>query len=53
MQISGNHKFGNFVNNGNTQVMPRTFNPDGSPAQLMLMDLANFNEFNNMAGGNA
>jgi intracellular sulfur oxidation DsrE/DsrF family protein len=53
MQISGNHKFQNFTNNGNTQVMPRAFNPDGSPAQLMLMDLADFNNFSNMAGGNA
>ena len=53
MSISGNHKFGNFVNNGNTQVMPRAFNPDGTPAQLMLMDLASFNQFANMAGGNA
>ena len=42
MSISGNHQFQNFTNNGNTQVMPRTFNPDGSPAQLMLMDLAAF-----------
>lgn len=47
MQIAGNHQFDNFTNNGNTQVGPRTFNPDGSPAQLMLMDLATFNSFNN------
>jgi hypothetical protein len=32
--------------------MARTFNPDGSPAAL-LMDLASFNQFANMAGGNA
>lgn len=42
MTISGLHKFNNFTNNGNTQVMPRTFNPDGSKASLMLMDLAEF-----------
>ena len=28
MQISGNHQFGNFVNNRNNQFMPRAFNPD-------------------------
>jgi len=52
MKISGNHQFKNFTNNGNTQVMPRTFNPDGTPAQLMLMDLAQFQNYSNAAGGN-
>lgn len=53
MNIRGLHKFDNFVNNGVANVMPRAFNPDGTPARLMeldedfevveLEDLANFN----------
>merc|ERR1712054_247155 len=47
MNVSGNHNFDNTTNSGNLVAAPRTFNPDGSPAQLMLMDLATFNTFNN------
>jgi hypothetical protein len=46
MQVSGLHKFDNTVNSGNFQAMARTFNPDGSPASL-LMDLATFNNLQN------
>jgi hypothetical protein len=53
MTISGLHKFDNFTNNGQTQVMPRTFNPDGTQASLMLMDLADFNNYSNNAGGSS
>lgn len=57
MNISGNHQFDNFVNNGVANALPRTFNPDGSPAQLMeldeeydLEDLASFNNYSNADG---
>ena len=51
MSVSGLHKFDNTVNSGNFVAAPRTFNPDGTPAAL-LMDLASFNNYSNMAGGN-
>ena len=53
MQVSGLHQFENTTNSGNFVAAPRTFNPDGTPAELMLLDLASFNNFNNMGGGNA
>jgi len=61
MNISGLHKFDNFTNNGQTTVSPRTFNADGTPARMVLMDLdeidledlAQFQNFSNQAGGNA
>ena len=61
MSIQGNHQFENFTNNGNTSVLPRAYNPDGSPAQLIMLqdldfdleDLATFKNFSNTAGGNA
>ena len=37
MNIAGNHQFNNFENNGLTNIMPRTFNPDGSPVQLLII----------------
>jgi len=51
MHISGNHQFDNTQNSGNLVAAPRTFNPDGSPAQLMMMDLAVFNNVVNKSGG--
>merc|ERR1719321_1773840 len=39
MHVSGNHQFDNTVNSGNFVAAPRTFNPDGTPAAI-LMDLA-------------
>merc|ERR1711990_838110 len=39
MGIQGNHSFGNFVNNGQANVMARAFTPDGRPIpQLMELD---------------
>jgi hypothetical protein len=37
MNVSGLHKFDNTVNSGNFNAMARTFNPDGSPAALLLL----------------
>jgi len=50
MHISGLHQFDNTVNSGNLVAAPRTYNPDGSPAAL-LMDLATFGNLVNSAGG--
>jgi hypothetical protein len=52
MHVSGLHKFDNTVNSGQFVAAPRTFNPDGTPAAI-LMDLAEFNQFSNQAGGQA
>jgi len=52
MNVSGNHVFDNTTNSGQFNAMPRTFNPDGSPAAILL-DLAQFNSFSNTKGGNA
>ena len=53
MHVSGLHQFDNTVNSGNFVAAPRTFNPDGTPVQALLMDLATFNNFSNAAGGQA
>lgn len=50
MNIAGLHQFDNTVNSGNLVAAPRTFNPDGTPAQLMLIDLATFNNVVNKGG---
>jgi len=38
MNISGNHMYDNFTNNGKVQVMPRVFNAKGQRVGLMEMD---------------
>jgi len=38
MSIQGNHQFENYTNNGQATVLPRAFNKDGSPAQLMMLE---------------
>jgi len=51
MSISGNHAFDQFANQGKVAVIPRAFNEKGEP--VALMELSQFNAFNNMDGGNA
>jgi hypothetical protein len=53
MNVSGNHQFDKTQNSGNFVAAPRTFNPDGSPVKMMLMDLASFNQMTNQEGGQA
>ena len=48
MMIQGNHEFGNYTNNGQTNVLARKFNADGSPAGLMELDLQDLAQFNNV-----
>jgi len=37
MQIAGLHQFDNFQNSGNVAMIPRTFNPDGTPVPQMML----------------
>lgn len=51
MNISGNHNFDQFANQGAVKVMPRTFPAPQLVNMEELEDLANFNNYNNMEGG--
>lgn len=55
MNISGNHQFDQFANQGKVMVVPRTFPPKKlenlEEEEVELEDLANFNNYSNMKGG--
>jgi hypothetical protein len=48
--VQGNHQFENTTNNGQFSVRPRAYNAEGAPTGY-LMDLAGFNNYNNLEGG--
>ena len=56
MNVSGLHRFQNVQNSGQFVAAPRTFNPDGTPVRLMVLDeedlenLATFGKVTNKGG---
>jgi len=51
VKVSGNHNIKNTDNTGNFVNVARTFDAKGRPVKMMLMDLAQVNNFNNLDNG--